>query len=120
MFSCRMFSCRGNVSKQCLNLALLIIVDNFNIIEMACTPNEADFPWGIGIGSKGSQLLSYCFDLPPREESLVSMYRIWYTSWVGKKPKSMTGIGTEAEALERQGKRVPAIFFRTEAGGEPA
>lgn len=47
------------------------------------------------------------------------MYRMWYTLLVGKKPKSATGIGTQPEALERQGKRVPAIFFRTEADGEP-
>jgi phage-related protein len=47
------------------------------------------------------------------------MYLIWYTLSVGKKPKSPTGIGTQSEALERQGKRVPAIFFRTEGGGEP-
>jgi phage-related protein len=47
------------------------------------------------------------------------MYRIWYTSLVGRKPKSLTGLGTQPEVLERQGKRVPAIFFRTEAGGEP-
>jgi phage-related protein len=47
------------------------------------------------------------------------MYRIWYTSLVGRKPKSLTGVGTQPEVLERQGKRVPAIFFRTEAGGEP-
>ena len=47
------------------------------------------------------------------------MYRTWYTASVGKKPKSSTGIGTQPEALERQGKRVPAIFYRTEAGGEP-
>jgi phage-related protein len=38
---------------------------------------------------------------------------------VGKKPKSLAGVGTQPEALERQGKRVPVIFFRTEAGGEP-
>src|ERR1700732_3065373 len=44
---------------------------------------------------------------------------MWYTLLVGKKPKSPTGIGTQPEALERQGKRVQAIFFRTEAGGEP-
>lgn len=44
---------------------------------------------------------------------------MWYTLWVGKKPKSSMGIGTQPEALERQGKRVPAIFYRTEAGGEP-
>ena len=47
------------------------------------------------------------------------MYRTWYTVLVGKNPKSLTGVGTQPEALERQGKRVPAIFFRTEAGGEP-
>ena len=28
-------------------------------------------------------------------------------------------MGTPPEALERQGKRVPAIFYCTEAGGEP-
>lgn len=47
------------------------------------------------------------------------MYRTWYTLLVGKKPKSPTGMGAQPESLERQGKRVPAIFFRTEAGGEP-
>jgi phage-related protein len=47
------------------------------------------------------------------------MYRIWYTPSVGKNPKPSTGTGTHPEAPERQGKRVPAIFFRTEAGGEP-
>jgi phage-related protein len=47
------------------------------------------------------------------------MYRIWYTPLVGKSPKSLTGVRTQPEALERQGKHVPAIFFRTEAGGEP-
>ncbi len=48
------------------------------------------------------------------------MYRIWYTTCVGKKPKSSPASrDTLSHALERQGKRVPAIFFRTEAGGEP-
>lgn len=47
------------------------------------------------------------------------MYRMWYTVSVGNKPKSSTDIGTQPKTLERQGKRVPAIFFRTEAGGEP-
>jgi phage-related protein len=47
------------------------------------------------------------------------VYRPWYTYCVGKKPKSAARIDTQSEALERQGKRVPAIFFRTEAGGEP-
>jgi phage-related protein len=47
------------------------------------------------------------------------MYRMWYTILVGKKPKSPTGMRTQPGALERQGKRVPAIFFRTEGGGEP-
>ena len=47
------------------------------------------------------------------------MYRIWYTPLVGKKSKSPTSVDAESKALERQGKRVPAIFFRTEACGEP-
>jgi phage-related protein len=47
------------------------------------------------------------------------MYRIWYTLSVGKKPKSSADTGEQFEALEKQGKRVPAIFFRTDAGGEP-
>jgi phage-related protein len=52
------------------------------------------------------------------QKLLPSMYRIWYTPWVGKKPKSPPGIDAQLEAPEKQGKRVPAIFFRTEAGGE--
>ncbi len=40
-------------------------------------------------------------------------------SFGGKKPKPPTGIDAQFEALEKQGKRVPAIFFRTEGGGEP-
>ncbi len=47
------------------------------------------------------------------------MYRIWYNPFVGKKPKSATELDVQSAALERQGKRVPAIFFRTGAGGEP-
>jgi phage-related protein len=38
---------------------------------------------------------------------------------VGKKPKSFAAPDADSAALEREGKRVPAIFFRTEAGGEP-
>jgi hypothetical protein len=47
------------------------------------------------------------------------MYRIWYTASVAKKPKSPAHAGTQPKALEPQAKRVPAIFNRTEAGGEP-
>jgi phage-related protein len=47
------------------------------------------------------------------------MYLIWYTLSVGKKPKSPVGPSTQSAALEKQGKRVPAIFYRTDAGGEP-
>jgi phage-related protein len=47
------------------------------------------------------------------------MYRIWYIISVGKKSKSPIGVDRQSEALERQGKRVPAIFFQTDAGGEP-
>jgi phage-related protein len=50
---------------------------------------------------------------------LPDMYRTWYTLLVGKKLQSPAGVATQPEALERQGKRVPAIFFRTEGGGEP-
>jgi phage-related protein len=39
---------------------------------------------------------------------------------VGKKLKSPLQPDAPSEALEKQGKRVPAIFYRTEAGGEPA
>jgi len=46
------------------------------------------------------------------------MYRMWYTCAAGEKPQSR-GVDGQSEAPERQGKRVPAIFFRTEAGGEP-
>lgn len=45
------------------------------------------------------------------------MYRIWYTPWVGNNPKRPKN--TLPEVLGREGKRVPAIFYRTEAGGEP-
>jgi phage-related protein len=35
------------------------------------------------------------------------------------KPKSSKSPDAQSEGLEKQGKRVPAIFYRTEAGGEP-
>jgi phage-related protein len=38
---------------------------------------------------------------------------------VGKKSKVPTEIFNASGTLERQGKRIPTIFFRTEAGGEP-
>lgn len=47
------------------------------------------------------------------------MYRIWYTALVGKKSKFPADIKAQSGSLERHSKRVPAIFFRTEAGGEP-
>lgn len=40
------------------------------------------------------------------------MYHMRYTSRVGKRSGSSDGSA-------KQGKRVPAIFYRTEAGGEP-
>jgi phage-related protein len=42
---------------------------------------------------------------------------MWYSGAVEK--KTQAGEGGWKEALEKQGKRIPAIFFRTEAGGEP-
>lgn len=47
------------------------------------------------------------------------MYRIWYIQCVGRQSKSPPNEGSQDEMLERQGKRVPAIFYRTEARGEP-
>jgi phage-related protein len=47
------------------------------------------------------------------------MYRIWYTGSMGEKRKSPMGLDIQFAALEKQGKRVPVIFFRTDAGGEP-
>jgi phage-related protein len=47
------------------------------------------------------------------------MYRIWYTTNMGKRPASHGDKNASAEAPEIDGKRVPVIFFRTEAGGEP-
>jgi len=45
---------------------------------------------------------------------------MWYNCLVGKKLKSSaTILEAQVQALEKQGKRAPAIFFRTEAGGEP-
>jgi phage-related protein len=44
---------------------------------------------------------------------------MWYTTCVGKRPKSIKAPDASSGELERQGKRVQAIFFRTDAGGEP-
>lgn len=42
------------------------------------------------------------------------MYLIWYTFCVPDARKTSAG-----QSSEHQGKRVPAIFYRTGAGGEP-
>src|SRR5467141_3550949 len=47
------------------------------------------------------------------------MYHAWYTVLVGKGPKAPKGLEPRSEGLEKQGKQVQAIFFRTDAGGEP-
>ena len=47
------------------------------------------------------------------------MYRIWYTVVVGAGRQSSSSGGPTFQALGKQGKRVPAIFYRTEAGGKP-
>lgn len=44
---------------------------------------------------------------------------MWYTNSVTKSPKPFTKIAPGSETQEKQGKRVPAIFYRTEAGSEP-
>jgi len=53
------------------------------------------------------------------EYHLSKMYHIWYITAVVRKFESAAGAVRQFEALEREGKRAPAIFFRTEAGGEP-
>ena len=47
------------------------------------------------------------------------MYRIWYTQSVGAKRKLTPGASAPSESAEIQSKRIPAIFYRTEPGGEP-
>jgi phage-related protein len=47
------------------------------------------------------------------------VYLMWYTNSVTKSPKAFSKIAPGSETQETQGKRVPAIFYRTEAGGEP-
>lgn len=47
------------------------------------------------------------------------MYRIWYTVYVKRNPRSPLRAASGSEESEQQGKRAPVIFFRTDAGGEP-
>ena len=48
------------------------------------------------------------------------MYRIWYPARVRKKPVTPNSAESPSRPLsDTQGKRVPAIFYRTEAHGEP-
>jgi len=56
---------------------------------------------------------------PNAQDHFRDMYPIWYTPNVGKKSHSRAERPTPPIEVENQGKRVPAIFFRTEAGGEP-
>ena len=44
---------------------------------------------------------------------------MWYTSAVRKQSEPAKGARFQSEASPNQGKHIPAIFFRTEAGGEP-
>jgi len=52
-------------------------------------------------------------------EDLLFAYRIWYTTLVNKKPEPPEGAQGQPQIADNQGKRVPAMFYRTEAGGEP-
>jgi phage-related protein len=47
------------------------------------------------------------------------MYHMWYTLLVRKRPEFEPQAAAQPSASGSRGKRVPAIFFRTEAGGEP-
>lgn len=51
--------------------------------------------------------------------ALGAMYRIWYTTRVPKKLLPSAGTADLSETATSQGKRVPAVFFRTAGGGEP-
>jgi hypothetical protein len=44
---------------------------------------------------------------------------MWYTTLVRKKLQPFLPPSAPSPVLRNQGKRVPAIFYRTEAGGEP-
>jgi len=45
------------------------------------------------------------------------MYLMWYNCLVGK--RNEISKHTPARTTEREGKRIPAIFFQTDLGGEP-
>jgi phage-related protein len=47
------------------------------------------------------------------------VYRTWYTLAVRKQSEPAKGARVQSETSQNQGKRIPAIFYRTEAGGEP-
>lgn len=47
------------------------------------------------------------------------VYRMWYTVRVRKKPESLQRGDVQSDRPDNEGKRIPAIFYRTEAGGEP-
>lgn len=47
------------------------------------------------------------------------MYLIWYTPLVNRKSESPRQPYSLPPTAGHEGKRVPAIFYRTEAGGEP-
>ena|SRR5437773_1554178 len=48
------------------------------------------------------------------------MYHVWYTEMSVKKPREpKKGGRPNAETAPQSGKRVPAIFYRTEGGREP-
>ena len=54
----------------------------------------------------------------PWNNTFRMVYRIWYTMRVENAPKPPPGSHGHFQA-RNQGKRIPAIFYRTEAGGEP-
>lgn len=54
----------------------------------------------------------------PSWKVVSSVYRIWYTISVRKKAESSQQ-DVKSDGPDIEGKRVPAIFYRTEAGGEP-
>jgi phage-related protein len=55
----------------------------------------------------------------PSDKRILFLVCTLYGTLLSVEKDRKPSTGTQPEALERQGKRVPAIFFRTEAGGEP-
>ena len=76
----------------------------------------AHLVWDQGVGGSNPLAPTNTCSASLPKNFLPLAYLTWYIQPVRKNPKSWDSAAVESE---KQGKRVPAIFFRTEAGGEP-